>query len=105
MASDFDTTVHFISQEELNRDHAGIPHGGFVMRSGVTGEEGETKQMIEYSLTLGSNPEFTASVLVAYARAVYKAAKRGDTGCKTVFDIPPADLSPLSAEELRATML
>jgi len=103
--ADYDTTVTFISAEEMARDHSGIPHGGFVIRTGATGKDGEHKHTIEYSLKLDSNPEFTASVLVAYARAVYKAAKRGDTGCKTVFDIPPADLSPLSAEELRATML
>ena len=103
--ADYDTTVTFISAQEMARDHSGIPHGGFVIRTGATGKDGEHKHTIEYSLKLDSNPEFTASVLVAYARAVYKAAKRGDTGCKTVFDIPPADLSPLSAEELRATML
>ena len=103
--ADYDTTVTFISAQEMQRDHSGIPHGGFVIRTGATGKDGEHKHTIEYSLKLDSNPEFTASVLVAYARAVYKAAKRGDTGCKTVFDIPPADLSPLSAEELRATML
>ncbi len=103
--ADYDTTVTFITAEELRREHGGIPHGGFVIRTGVTGKEGEHKHTIEYSLKLDSNPEFTASVLVAYARAVYKAHTRGETGCKTVFDIPPADLSPLSAEELRATML
>jgi len=103
--ADYDTTVTFISAEEMARDHSGIPHGGFVIRTGATGKDGEHKHTIEYSLKLDSNPEFTASVLVAYARAVYKAAKRGDTGCKTVFDIPPADLSPLSGEDLRATML
>ena len=103
--ADYDTTVTFITAQEMARDHAGIPHGGFVIRTGSTGKDGEHKHTIEYSLKLDSNPEFTASVLVAYARAVYKAARRGDTGCKTVFDIPPADLSPLSGEELRATML
>ena len=101
----YDTTVHFISQEELDRDHKGIPHGGFVMRSGVTGENGETKQMIEYSLKLGSNPEFTASVLVCCARAVYKMNQNGFTGCKTIFDVPPAYLSPKSGQELRKTLL
>jgi len=101
----YDTTVHFISQEELDRDHAGIPHGGFVMRSGVTGEHGETKQMIEYSLKLGSNPEFTASVLVCCARAVYRMNQNGQTGCKTIFDVPPAYLSPKSGAELRKTLL
>ena len=103
--ADYDTTVTFISAEEMARDHSGIPHGGFVIRTGATGKDGEHKHTIEYSLKLDSNPEFTASVLVAYARAVYKAAARGERGCKTVFDIPPVDLSPLSAEELRATML
>jgi diaminopimelate dehydrogenase len=103
--ADYDTTVTFISAEELAANHSGIPHGGFVIRTGVTGKDGEHKHTIEYSLKLDSNPEFTASVLVAYARAVYKAASRGESGCKTVFDVPPADLSPLSAEELRATML
>ena len=101
----YDTTVHFISQEELDRDHAGIPHGGFVMRSGVTGEHGETKQMIEYSLKLGSNPEFTSSVLVCCARAVYRMNRNGQTGCKTIFDVPPAYLSPKSGAELRKTLL
>ena len=101
----YDTTVHFISQEELNRDHAGIPHGGFVMRSGVTGQNGEHKHLIEYSLKLDSNPEFTTNVLVAFARAVYRCAEEKQTGCKTVFDIPPAYLSPLSGEEIRAHLL
>ena len=101
----YDTTVHFISQEELDRDHAGIPHGGFVMRSGVTGEHGETKQMIEYSLKLGSNPEFTSSVLVCCARAVYRMSVAGMTGCKTIFDVPPAFLSPKSGAELRKELL
>jgi len=103
--ADYDTTVHFISQEELDRDHKGIPHGGFVLRSGVTGESGETKQMIEYSLKLGSNPEFTASVLVACARAVCRLASEGQVGAKTIFDIPPAYLSPKSGEELRKALL
>lgn len=101
----YDTTVHFISLEELIRDHSGIPHGGFVMRSGVTGEHGETKQMIEYSLKLGSNPEFTASVLVCCARAAYRLNKEGAKGAKTIFDIPPAYLSPKSGAELRKTLL
>ena len=103
--ADYDTTVTFLSAEELKANHSGIPHGGFVIRTGVTGKEGEHKHTIEYSLKLDSNPEFTASVLVAYARAVYKAATRGESGCKTVFDVAPADLSPLSAEELRAKLL
>lgn len=85
--ADYDTTVHFITEEEFNLNHSGIPHGGFVIRSGVTGEKGETKQLIEYSLTLGSNPEFTASVIACYARAVYKMSKEGISGAKTVFDI------------------
>ena len=101
----YDTTVHFISQEELDRDHKGIPHGGFVMRSGVTGEHGETRQMIEYSLKLGSNPEFTASVLACCARAVYRMNQNGFTGCKTIFDVPPAYLSPKSGAELRKELL
>ena len=101
----YDTTVHFISQEELDRDHKGIPHGGFVMRSGVTGENGETKQMIEYSLKLGSNPEFTASVLACCARAVYKMNANGFVGAQTIFDVPPAYLSPKSGEELRKMLL
>jgi len=103
--ADYDTTVNFITQEELDREHKGIAHGGFVIRSGSTGENGTNKHVIEYSLKLDSNPEFTASVLVAYARAAYKLKLRGDCGCKTVFDIAPADLSPLSNEEIRAKML
>ena len=103
--ADYDTIVHFISEEELKRDHAGIPHGGFVIRTGKTGANKENNHIIEYSLKLDSNPEFTASVLVAYARAINKLYNRGDYGCKTVFDIAPADLSPLSNEELRKTML
>ena len=103
--SDYDTTVNFISQEELDRDHKGIPHGGFVIRTGSTGVNGENNHVIEYSLKLDSNPEFTASVLVAYARAAYRLQQRGDTGCKTVFDIAPADLSVKSHEEIIATML
>lgn len=102
---EYDTVVHFISQEELNRDHAGIPHGGFVMRSGVSGENKEHKHLIEYSLKLDSNPEFTTNVLVAFARAAARFAKEQNTGCKTVFDVPPAYLSPLSGDELRAHML
>ncbi len=103
--SDYDTTVNFISQEELDRDHKGIPHGGSVIRTGVTGIDGENKHVIEYKLNLDSNPEFTASVLVAYARAVYKLNKKGETGCKTVFDIAPADLSPMSHEEMISHLL
>jgi diaminopimelate dehydrogenase len=103
--ADYDTTVTFITMEELKRDHAGIPHGGSVIRTGVTGWNGEHTHVIEYSLKLDSNPEFTSSVLVAFARAIYKMHGRGVTGCKTVFDVAPADLSPLSPEELRAHML
>lgn len=102
---EYDTTVHFISMDELKRDHSGIPHGGFVIRTGKTGLNGENKHVIEYNLKLDSNPEFTASVLVAFARAIDKMHKRGATGCKTVFDVAPADLSPLSPEEIRAHML
>ncbi len=102
---EYDTVVHFISQEELDRDHSGIPHGGFVIRSGKTGWEEENNHIIEYSLKLDSNPEFTSCVLVAYARAVYRLSQEGASGCKTVFDIAPAYLSPLSGEELRAHLL
>ncbi len=103
--ADYDTTVHFISEEELEANHSGIPHGGFVLRSGVTGWNKENKHLIEYSLKLDSNPEFTSSVLVAYARAAHRLATEGQSGCKTVFDIAPAYLSPKSGEELRASML
>ena len=103
--ADYDTTVHFISEEELEANHSGIPHGGFVLRSGKTGFNKEHSHLIEYSLRLDSNPEFTSSVIVAYARAAYRLAQEGVSGCKTVFDIPPAYLSSKSAEELRATML
>ena len=103
--ADYDTTVHFISEEELARDHSGIPHGGFVIRTGKTGFDGENNHVIEYSLKLDSNPEFTASVIVAYARAAARLYKKGEVGCKTVFDIPPALLSALSEDELRAKML
>ena len=103
--ADYDTFVHFISEEELARDHSGIPHGGFVLRSGVTGWNKENKHLIEYSLKLDSNPEFTASVIVAYARAAYRMNQEGMTGCKTVFDVAPAYLSPLSGAELRKNLL
>ena len=103
--SDYDTTVNFITKEEMDANHAGLPHGGCVIRTGVTGFNNENKHVIEYKLTLDSNPEFTASVLVAYARAVDRMNKKGDTGCKTVFDVAPAMLSPLSGEEIRAHML
>ena len=102
---EYDTTVHFISQEELDRDHKGIPHGGFVIRTGKTGQNLEHNNVIEYSLKLDSNPEFTSCVIVAYARAAYRLNKEGFSGCKTVFDIPPAYLSDKSGEELRKMML
>lgn len=103
--ADYDTTVHFISQEELDRDHAGMHHGGFVLRTGKTGLNGEHNHVIEYNLKLDSNPEFTACVLTAYARAAYRMNKEGMKGCKTVFDVAPAYLSPLSGEELRSHLL
>ena len=103
--SDYDTTVHFISEEELLRDHAGMAHGGFVFRSGRTGENKEHKHVIEYSLKLDSNPEFTTSVIVAYARAAKRMYDEGMRGCKTVLDVPPAYLSEKSGEELRAHLL
>ncbi len=102
--SDYDTTVTFISAEEMAKNHAGLPHGGSVIRTGKTGD-GTNTHVIEYSLKLDSNPEFTAGVLVALARAIDRLNRRGETGCKTVFDIAPADLSPLSPAELRAKML
>ena len=103
--ADYDTTVHFISLEELKTNHSGIPHGGFVIRTGKTGANLEHNHVIEYSLKLDSNPEFTASVIVAYARAAHRMSVEGMYGCKTVLDVPPAYLSPKSAEELRATLL
>ena len=103
--ADYDTTVEFISAEEMARDHAGLPHGGSVIRSGITGFAGEHRQTIEYKLTLDSNPEFTASVLVACARAAMRMKNRGITGCQTIFDIAPADLSPLDRAELLAHTL
>ncbi len=103
--ADYDTTVHFISEEELKKEHSGIPHGGFVFRTGVTGWEKEHAHIIEYSLKLDSNPEFTSSVIVAYARAVYRLSLEGVSGCKTVFDIAPAYLSPKSGAELRKHLL
>lgn len=103
--SDYDTSVNFITQEELDKNHKGIPHGGFVIRSGKTGWNEENTHIIEYNLKLDSNPEFTASVLVAYARAAYRLNKEGAKGCKTVFDIAPAYLCRESGEELRAHML
>lgn len=103
--ADYNTTVNFITEEELAANHAGIPHGGFVIRSGKTGWNEEHNHIIEYSLKLDSNPEFTASVIVAYARAAYRMSKEGMKGCKTVFDVAPAYLSPVSGEELRAHLL
>ncbi len=103
--ADYDTTVHFISEEELIKNHSGIPHGGFVIRSGKTGWNEEHNHIIEYSLKLDSNPEFTSSVIVAYARAAYRMAEEGQTGCKTVFDIAPAYLSTKSGAELRKELL
>ncbi|HJA32073.1 MAG: diaminopimelate dehydrogenase [Clostridiales bacterium] len=103
--SDYDTTVHFITEEEMKRDHSGLPHGGCVIRTGKTGLENEHGHVIEYSLKLDSNPEFTGSVIVAYARAAYRMNREGMTGCKTVFDIAPAYLSAKSGEELRAHLL
>ena len=103
--ADYDTTVHFISEEELLRDHAGIPHGGFVIRTGKTGWEDENSHVIEYSLKLDSNPEFTASVIAAYAGAAYRLSKEGQTGCRTVFDIAPSYLSAQEGEELRKHLL
>ena len=103
--ADYDTTVHFITEEELKRDHSGIPHGGFVIRSGKTGWDNENNHVIEYSLKLDSNPEFTSSVIVAYARAAYRMYKEGQKGCKTVFDVAPAYLSDLDGAELRKNLL
>lgn len=103
--ANYNTIVNFISKEELEKEHGGIPHGGFVIRSGKTGWNDENTQIIEYSLKLDSNPEFNACVLLAYARAAYRMRKKGITGCKTVFDVAPRDLSPMNSEELRALML
>lgn len=103
--ADYDTTVHFISEEELKNNHSKLPHGGVVFRSGKTGINKENNHIIEYNLNLDSNPEFTASVLIAYARAAYRLAEEGNFGCKTVFDIAPKYLSPKSDDELRRTML
>lgn len=103
--ADYDTIVHFISEEEMQSEHRGMPHGGFVLRSGKTGWENENHHLIEYNLKLDSNPEFTASVIIAYARAAYRLAAEGNIGCKTAFDIAPAYLSAKSGEELRAELL
>lgn len=103
--ADYDTTVHFISQEELDRDHSGIPHGGVVFRTGTTGLRGEQKHVVEYKIQLDSNPGFTSSVLVAFARAAYRMQKDGLSGCKTIFDIAPSYLHPASPEEQRKNLL
>ena len=103
--ADYDTTVHFISMEEMKKNHSGIPHGGFVIRSGKTGWDEEYNNVIEYSLKLDSNPAFTSSVIAAYARAAYRMAKEGMSGCKTVLDIAPAYLSAYDPEYLRKHML
>lgn len=103
--ADYDTTVTFISAEEMRTQHSALPHGGVVIRTGRTGFSGENRHTVEYRLRLDSNPEFTAGVLVSCARALHRMAQRGDTGCRTIFDIAPADLSPLSPEELRAQLL
>ena len=103
--ADYDTTVTFITAEEMKRDHAELPHGGQVIRSGATGEGGKHKHVMEFALKLDSNPEFTASVLVACARAVGRMNSRGIFGCKTLFDVAPADLSPLTPEEMRKKLL
>ena len=103
--ADYDTTVHFISEEELKKNHSGIPHGGFVIRTGKTGWNKENNHVIEYSLKLDSNPEFTSCVIVAYARAAYRLYKEGQSGCKTVFDIAPAYLSAKDGAELRKSLL
>lgn len=103
--ADYDTTVHFITSEEMKTDHSGIPHGGFVIRSGKTGINGENQHIIEYSLKLDSNPEFTASVLTAFARAAYRLYEKGESGCMTAFDIAPKLLSEKSPKELIEIML
>ena len=103
--ADYDTTVHFITEEELKRDHNRLPHGGFVLRSGKTGWNKENHHIIEYSLKLDSNPEFTSCVLTAYARAAYRMNQEGQKGCKTVFDVAPAYLSTLTPEEMRSALL
>ena len=103
--ADYDTVVHFISAEEMRKNHSQLPHGGFVIRSGKSGENDSHNHTIEYSLTLDSNPEFTAGVLIAAARAVFKKKNRGETGCITLFDVAPADLSVYGAEALRKNLL
>ncbi|MBR0382145.1 MAG: diaminopimelate dehydrogenase [Eubacterium sp.] len=103
--ADYDTSVTFISREELAAEHAGLPHGGFVLRSGVTGWNKENKHIVEYNLKLDSNPEFTGSVLLAYARAAYRLNREGQKGCRTIFDIAPAYISPMDGEQLRKKLL
>lgn len=103
--TDYDTTVEFITMEQMRKDHSGLPHGGSVIRSGITGWNGESHQTIEYKLTLDSNPQFTASVLVACARAAMKMYSRGITGCQTIFDVAPADLSPMSRADMLCHLL
>ena len=103
--ADYDTTVNFISLEELKEKHSGIPHGGVVIRTGKTGQNNENTHVIEYKLKLDSNPEFTASVLVACARALFKMYNRGERGCKTIFDIAPSDLTCMSPSDIRKTLL
>ncbi len=103
--ADYDTYVNFISADEMKANHSGLPHGGFVLRSGVTGFEKENQHIVEYNIKLDSNPEFTGSVIASYARAAYRLSQEGATGCKTIFDIAPAYISPLSGEELRKTYL
>ncbi len=103
--ADYDTTVHFISKDELIKEHSGIPHGGFVIRTGKTGFDNENNHLVEYSIKLDSNPEFTASVIVAYARAAFKLNKEGQKGCRTIFDIAPSYIINKSNEEIRKNML
>ena len=103
--ADYDTTVTFISKDELQKNHSALPHGGAVIRNGKTGFNSEHSHTVEFNLKLDSNPEFTASVLVAYARAIHRMHIRGIRGCKTVLDVAPADLSQMTANELRAKML
>ena len=103
--ADYDTTVHFISDEELAKNHAGLAHGGFVIRSGRTGHQKENNHIVEFNLKLDSNPEFTTNVLVAYARAAYRLSNENNFGCKTVLDVPPAYLSAKDGAELRAHLL
>lgn len=103
--ADYDTTVHFITEEEMKAEHSGLPHGGFVIRSGKTGWEEENNSICEFKLSLDSNPEFTSSVIVAYARAVYRMAQEGQAGCKTIFDVPISYAFPMAAEEMRRHLL